>query len=65
MGYVLLCTDYSLSSNSAREAQEVAREILRKHPSFKISAYLETQPYKDSKTLENIARALREAGLPE
>ncbi len=63
-GYVLLCTDYSLS-NSASEAQKVAREILRSHPSFKISAYLETQPYKDSKTLENIARALREAGLPE
>ncbi len=63
-GYVLLCTDYSLS-NSAHEAQKVAREILRIHPSFKISAYLETQPYKDSKTLETIAGALREAGLPE
>ena len=63
-GHVLLCTDYSLSS-SAHEAQRVAREILRTHPSFRISAYLETQPYKDSKTLENIAGALRAAGLPE
>ena len=63
-GHVLLCTNYSLSG-SAREAQGVAQEILHLHPSFKISAYLETQPYKDSKALENIAAALREAGLPE
>lgn len=63
-GYVLLCTDYSLSK-SVLKAQEVAREILRRDPSFTISVYLETQPYKDSKTVENIAGALREAGLPE
>jgi TolB-like protein len=63
-GAVLLCTDY-IFSKSIREAEEMAQEILRHHPSFKISAYLETQPYKDIKTLENIAGALREAGLPE
>lgn len=63
-GYVLLCADYSLSKSTGK-AQEMAREILRRQPSFRISVYLETQPYKDSKTLENIAGALREAGLPE
>jgi len=63
-GYVLLCTDYALS-NSASEAHVVAQEILRSHPTFRISTYLQTQPYKDSNTSANIAKALREAGLPE
>jgi adenylate cyclase len=63
-GYVLLCAAHSLS-NSAGVAEKVAGEIMRIHPSFRISAYLETQPYKDKKPLENIAGALRQAGLPE
>ena len=63
-GHVLLCTDYILS-RSAHEAQRAAREILRIQPSFKISTYLETQPYKHSETSESIASALRAAGLPE
>jgi predicted Zn-dependent protease len=63
-GYVLLCTDYSLS-DSSREAREAAREIMRIQPSFRISTYLQTQPYRDSKVSANIAKALREAGLPE
>lgn len=62
--HVLLCTDYSLS-NSVEDARRLAQEILRIKPSFSISAYVEKQPYKDSKTLEGIAGALREAGLLE
>jgi class 3 adenylate cyclase/TolB-like protein len=62
--HVLLCTDYSMS-NSADDARRVAQEILSIEPSFSISAYAETQPYKDSKTLQGIVGALRDAGLPE
>jgi class 3 adenylate cyclase/TolB-like protein len=62
--HVLLCTDYSMS-NSADDARRVAREILSIEPSFSISAYAETQPYKDRKTLRGIVGALRDAGLPE
>lgn len=63
-GRVLLCTDYSLSGSVA-EAKAAAKEILRIDPSFKISTYLETQPYKSSKDLDKLASALREAGLPD
>jgi len=63
-GHVLLCTDYSLS-NSVDDAHRVAQEILNIEPSFSVSTYMETQPYKDSKTLEDIVGALRDAGLPD
>ncbi len=62
--HVLLCTDYSMS-NSADDACRVAQEILTIEPTFSISAYVETQPYRDSRTLQGIVEALREAGLPD
>ncbi len=62
--HVLLCTDYSMS-NSADDARGVAQEILSIKPAFSISAYIETQPYRDNRTLEGIVGALREAGLPD
>jgi hypothetical protein len=52
-------------SNSTDDARRVAQEILSIEPTFSISAYAETQPYKDSKTLESIVGALRDAGLPD
>ena len=63
-GHILLCSNYVLS-NAVDEARRVAQEVLRIQPSFSISAYVETQPYKDSKTLADIVGTLREAGLPE
>ena len=63
-GHILLCTDYVLSS-SVDDARKVAQEILRIQSSFSISAYVETQPYKDSETLKDVVGTLREAGLPE
>ena len=62
--HILLCSNYVLS-NSVDDARRVAQEVLRIQPSFSISAYVETKPYKDSKTLEDIVGTLREAGLPE
>ena len=60
--HVVLCTDHVIAGE-ASEARMVAKEILRIDPSFKISTYLETQPYKERETLERIAHALRDAGL--
>ena len=56
--------DYSLS-NSLENARRVGQEILQIDPSFLIRRYVESQPYRDDATLENIATALREAGLPD
>ena len=61
---VVLCTDYSLSKRK-NDAKKVAERILQLQPSFSISAYVETQPYKDKKTLDHIVDALREVGLPD
>jgi class 3 adenylate cyclase/TolB-like protein len=63
-GLVLLCTDLVLS-NSLDEAREVGQRIREVDPTFTISGYIETQPYRDEKTLQGIVEALRDAGLPE
>jgi adenylate cyclase len=63
-GHVILCTNYGLS-NSLEDARRVGQEILRIDPSFSTPRYVATQPYKESATLEVIAKALREAGLPD
>jgi TolB-like protein len=62
--HVVLCTNYGLS-NSLEDARRVGQEILRIDPSFSTPRYVETQPYKESTTLEVIVKALREAGLPD
>ena len=63
-GYVVLCTDYSLSK-SHEDAQRVAQKILQIDPSFTIRRYVERQPYRDDAALKKIATALHEAGLPD
>lgn len=63
-GHVILCTNYGLS-NALEDARRVKQEILRIDPSFSIPRYVETQPYKDSASLDVIAKALRKAGLPD
>ena len=62
--HVVLCTNYGLS-NSLEDARRVGQEILRIDPSFSTPRYVATQPYKENATLEVIAKALREAGLPD
>jgi class 3 adenylate cyclase/TolB-like protein len=63
-GLVLLCTDYVLS-DSLDEARKVAQKIQDVEPTFTISDYVETQPYRDKKTLQGMVEALRAAGLSE
>ncbi len=63
-GLVILCSDYNLSG-SPDEAEEIARRIVRIDPSFTISRYAASQPYKDKATLDRIIEGLNRAGLPE
>lgn len=62
-GHVTLCTGYSLL-NRPTDARRVAQEILNTDPSFSVTRYVESQPYRDSATLDVLLDALRAAGLP-
>jgi class 3 adenylate cyclase/TolB-like protein len=62
--HVLLCTDYYFSGQH-EEACRIAREISAIDPSFSVSRYAATLPYKDGATLGRIVEALRETGLTD
>lgn len=47
------------------EAQEEAQMFLAAHPHFKISYWVETQPFRDLKMRDRFVEAYRLAGLPE
>ena len=47
------------------EAKEVAREILRREPSFSIKAYMAGLSYRNPGDSERMAEGLRLTGLPE
>ncbi|UCE52778.1 MAG: adenylate/guanylate cyclase domain-containing protein [Desulfobacterales bacterium] len=49
--------------NRQEEAFKAATEVKRIKPDFSIKRYVETQPYKDPKMLEQIASMLQRAGL--
>jgi len=61
---IILCSDYTLSG-ARDEAQQIASEIIRMDPSFRLSTYAAGQPYRDTATLDLLIGNLREAGLPE
>jgi len=63
-GWIILCSDYILS-DSNYEAKKVAQQILRLDPSFSISSFAESQPYRDQTTLESFIEGFSRAGLPE
>jgi adenylate cyclase len=48
-----------------KEAEAAAREVLRIHPSFRVSVWGERPPYKDQTILERFVEGLRKAGLPD
>jgi len=61
---IILCSDYALASDYER-AQSTASQIINNDPSFSLTKYAATQPYKDPAALNRVISALREAGLPE
>jgi adenylate cyclase len=58
-----LCSDYVLVGQ-LQQAPQVAQEIVAIDPTFSTGRYLEDQPYKEDRTLQQLANSLREAGLP-
>jgi adenylate cyclase len=61
---VTLCCDKVLAGSVA-EASQIAERIRRADPSFSISHYVASQPYRDQATLDGIVECLTQAGLSE
>jgi len=61
---IILASAYVRSSRMDL-AKQVAAEIIRVEPGFSIKRYIETQCYRDTGYLTQIAEDLRAAGLPE
>ncbi|MCK5445548.1 MAG: hypothetical protein KAI73_07990, partial [Rhodospirillaceae bacterium] len=61
---VILCSDYKLTANHD-QARLIADEIIANNPTFSLSAFAQSQPYRSTEKLDNLIGALRDAGLPE
>jgi class 3 adenylate cyclase len=61
---LILCSDYNLAADHD-EARRVAAEIIASDPTFRLTTYAKSQPYKTRAPLERVIEALREAGLPD
>jgi adenylate cyclase len=48
-----------------KESQAAAREVMRLHPGFSISQWIQRPPFRQGPVLERYVEGLREAGLPE
>ena len=60
---LILCSDH-VRMSKPDEARRVAEEILAADPAFTLSTYAQSQPYKNSATLDNLISSFRSAGLP-
>ena len=61
---LVLCSAY-IKSNLPEKAKRVAQEVMEINPTFNLSEYANTQPYKNPQTLKRLINDLRKAGLPE
>jgi adenylate cyclase len=48
-----------------KEAQTAARDVMRLHPGFRISQWIQRPPFRQGPVLERYVEGLRKAGLPE
>lgn len=62
-GRRLLAANYA-HLDMMKEAEDEARELMRAHPEFTVSAWARRPPYKDSDTLAHFMDGLHKAGLP-
>ena len=60
---LILCSDH-MRMSKPDEARRVAEDIMASDPAFTLAAYAQSQPYKDSATLDNLISSFRSAGLP-
>ena len=61
---LILCSDYKLAADHD-QARRVADEIIASAPTFRLSDYAKSQPYKNPAALDRLMDILREAGLPD
>jgi adenylate cyclase len=61
----LTLVEVGRGSGDDEAARARAREVAGIKPDFSVSRWAATQPYRDPGVLERIARALRDAGLPD
>ena len=61
---LILCSDYNFAADHD-QARGIADEIIANDPTFRLSTYAKSQPYKNPMPLERVIEALREAGLPD
>ncbi len=62
---LVLRTAVCAESDIAAEGQRAAQAVLERNPDFTISDYLSRIHYKNPSRNEELAAALRKAGLPE
>ena len=60
----LKCSDYQLAGEHD-DAKRIADDVMDRDGTFRLSAYAESQPYRDAAPLERVMQALRDAGLPD
>ena len=53
----------NMALDRAEEARRAATKVLEMEPDFSVGEFAESQPYKESKTLENLLARLNSAGL--
>ena len=63
LGALLVLAGANAALDRFEEALKAASEVRRINPDFTLEQYSKTQPYKDSKTLEQVIRMLQRAGL--
>lgn len=61
---LVLCSDYQLAGKN-EQAKLVSVDFMNHDPTFRLTTYAESQPYKNAETLESVMQALRDAGLPD
>ncbi|MDJ0981680.1 MAG: adenylate/guanylate cyclase domain-containing protein [Kiloniellales bacterium] len=61
---LILCSDYKLTADHD-QARRIADEIIASNPTFRLSDYAKSQPYKNPAALDRLMDILREAGLPD
>lgn len=61
---LILCSAYELTAKHD-QAKLIANEIISTDPTFRLSSFAQSQPYKNAEKLNGLITALHDSGLPE